>query len=195
MHVINCCKCGKQITVKACVSKAKCEECKNPHKHCLICGKLTKNNNLTCCKEHALELRIKNFKATCKVRHSVGGLRSGGKSGCKGWYKGIHCDSSWELAWVIYNIDHNIVFTRNTKVKFPYTFKNKKYNYFPDFKLADGSYVEIKGYDSPVWQAKLAAVPANVTLHVIYAEEIQKYIDYAVKKFGKDFTCAYKNNF
>ena len=44
--------------------------------------------------------------------------------GIKGWYKGFWCDSSWELAYVIYNLDHGIEFRRNTE-KFEYEYCGK----------------------------------------------------------------------
>ena len=58
------------------------------------------------------------------------------------FYKGYWCDSSWELAYVIYNLEHNIKFERN-KQGFEYEFENKKYKYYPDFILEDGTYVEV----------------------------------------------------
>lgn len=42
----------------------------------------------------------KRISATMKAR-KLGGLRVGSGRGKKGWYKGIHCDSSWELAFVV----------------------------------------------------------------------------------------------
>jgi len=30
--------------------------------------------------------------------------------GKAGFYKGYHCMSSWELAYVIYNLEHNVSF-------------------------------------------------------------------------------------
>ena len=52
-----------------------------------------------------------------------------------GTYKGIHCDSSWELAYVMYNLDHDIEFERCID-HFTYYDKNgKSHEYFPDFIL------------------------------------------------------------
>ena len=42
-----------------------------------------------------------------------GGLRHGSGRGKKGWYKGYWCDSTWELAWVIYQLDNGKVPVRN----------------------------------------------------------------------------------
>lgn len=44
---------------------------------------------------------------------SMGGYRKGSGVGKSGWYNGIYCDSSWELAYVIYHIDNNLPIIRN----------------------------------------------------------------------------------
>ena len=120
------------------------------------------------------------FKQRSKSAQGSGGYRQGSGRGKHGWCRGIYCDSSWELAYVLYNTDHNIRFERN-KEGFEYEFENKIRKYFPDF-IVDGKYVEIKGYDSPQWQAKLEQFPHKI--EVLQKEEIKKYIDYASKKYG-----------
>ena len=50
-----------------------------------------------------------------RVNKLAGGYRRGSGRGKKGWYKGYWCDSSWELAWVIYSLEHGVEFTRNWK--------------------------------------------------------------------------------
>ena len=57
-------------------------------------------------------------------KNSLGGYHRRGGKGKRGWYKGYWCDSSWELAWVIYSLEHGVQFTRNTK-GFPYVYKGK----------------------------------------------------------------------
>ena len=49
------------------------------------------------------------------IKHGLGGYVQGSGRGKKGWYKGFFCDSSWELAYVVYCLDHKINITRNTK--------------------------------------------------------------------------------
>lgn len=117
-----------------------------------------------------------------------GGYTHRGGRGKKGRYRGIWCDSSWELAWVIYAIDHEIKFTRNTE-KFPYFFNGKHLSYIPDFILETGEFIEIKGYLSEQVDAKIEHFPHR--LIVIDHSMIKPYIDYAIAKFGKDFTTAY----
>lgn len=119
-----------------------------------------------------------------------GGYKPGSGRGKQGWYKGYWCDSSWELAYVIYNLDHNIKFVRN-KEGFEYEFENKKYKYYPDFILEDGTYVEIKGFLDKKNKTKIKTF--NKRLIIIDKNGIQQYINYAIKKYGKDFIKLYKD--
>jgi hypothetical protein len=119
-----------------------------------------------------------------------GGYRAKGGRGKKGWYKGYWCDSSWELAWVIYQLEHGKSFERNNQ-GFSYNFLGKSFKYYPDFRIPlTNEYVEIKGYDSPKWRAKKDNFPNR--LSVIGRNEIKSYIEYAVAKYGKNFTSLYE---
>ena len=106
----------------------------------------------------------------------------------KGWYKGYWCDSSWQLAFVIYNLQHNIKFKRNLQ-KFKYQFKGRTHTFFPDFKMEDGSYVQIKGWFGQKNQAKIASFP-NIIL--ISKKQIEPYLEYVILKYGKDFYNLYE---
>ena len=140
-------------------------------------------------KKHAqTEETRQKIKETNKIRHTLGGYRKGSGRGKKGWYKGYFCDSSWELAYVIYNLDHGIKFERN-KEKFKYIFEGKEYSYLPDF-IVDGKYVEVKGYWTKQWQAKYDQFPKE--LSIITEKEIKPYLEYVENKYGKDFTKLYE---
>lgn len=120
---------------------------------------------------------------------------SGGKRPHSGWgkqgrYLGVWCDSSWELAWVIFNHEHNIKF-RRFQGFFEYEFNGKNHKYYPDFQLEDGTIVEIKGYTSEQWKYKMKSVPPELNFVVLYKKEIKPYLDYAINKYGKDFTRLY----
>ena len=117
-----------------------------------------------------------------------GGYKHGSGRGKQGWYKGYWCDSSWELAYVIYNLEHNIYFIRN-KEGFEYEFENKKYRYYPDFILEDGTYVEIKGYLDKKNEIKIKSFDKK--LIIIDKKSIKQYIDYVVEKYGKDYIKLY----
>ena len=111
----------------------------------------------------------------------------GSGRGKKGTYKGYYCDSSWELAYVIYNLDHNIKFERNEEF-FPYEFNGEQHNYKPDF-IENGIYVEIKGYFTEQVKAKEKAFP--FPLKYLDTNGIKSYIDYVEKVYGKDYIRLY----
>lgn len=74
---------------------------------------------------------------------AIGGYRKGSGRSKSGYYKGIYCGSTYELCWVIYNLDHKIEFTR-----FPGKLEKDGIVYYPDFLLSDGkTIVETKGYE------------------------------------------------
>jgi hypothetical protein len=127
-------------------------------------------------------------KISKKMSEVGGGYRPGSGVGKKGWYKGIWCDSSWELAWVIYMLDHKVSFARNW-ARFPYVWNGKTSHYVPDFLLADGTYIEIKGVMTDRAKAKLEAF--NSPLMVIGITEIKQYLDYVIANYGKDFIRLY----
>lgn len=103
---------------------------------CLICQKefeVYKNRNAKFC---SYECSNKNPQ--------LGGYREGsGRSKC-GYYKGIYCGSTYELVWVIYRLDHNLLVKR-----FEGKLHSSKYNrkYIPDFIVDNKTFVEIKGYE------------------------------------------------
>lgn len=127
-----------------------------------------------------------------KMSQTCGGKREGSGRGKHGRYHGIWCDSSWELAWVIYYLEHNIKFKRYNGY-FLYSFENKIHRYYPDFELDDGTIIEIKGYKNRFWEAKLAQFPSNKKLIVLSKNEMKPYIDYAVTKYGSNFTNLYES--
>lgn len=108
-----------------------------------------------------------------------------------GWYKGIYCNSSWELAYVIYNLDHNVNFIRNKK-GFKYIYEGSEHTYFPDFYLVDSdTYVEIKGYKDNKAEAKISQFKYN--LIVLEYNEMQPILDYVISNYGKDFISLYED--
>lgn len=133
-------------------------------------------------KHHSLETRRKLSKS--------GGYRYGSGLGKHGRYKGYKCDSSWELAYVIYNLEHNITFERNRE-RFQYRIDGKLHHYTPDF-ICDGKYVEIKGYINEKWKAKVEQFPKDKTLLILYKTDMKPYLDYVVNKYGKDFIKLYE---
>jgi hypothetical protein len=125
----------------------------------------------------------KHSEETKKKLSSNGGYRKGSGRGKSGWYKGHWCDSTWELAWVIYNLDHGIKFERN-KEGFEYKYLGKKFKYYPDFIIED-LYLEIKGHMDKKNLEKIKQFPHK--LIIISAKEIDIFINYVKEKYKVDY--------
>ena len=151
--------------------------------HCKYCNKEFSisdirdiNGRLYCSKE-------------CKHKYlseHTGGYREGSGRGKQGWYKGIHCDSSWELAYLVYHLDHNLYIER-CKEKRYYVWNNKQHTYYPDF-ITDDGIIEIKGYSTDQWKSK---EEQNSDVKVLYKNEIKPYLDYVTNTYGTDFIKLY----
>jgi hypothetical protein len=128
----------------------------------------------------------KKLSDLAKERNLGGYVRGSGR-GKKGWYKGFFCDSSWELAYVIYCLDNSIPIQRNTE-KREYEWKGETRLYTPDF-LVEGSLIEIKGYKSDQWLAKITS---NPDVKVLYKEDMLGIIKYVETKYGKNFISLYE---
>ena len=102
---------------------------------------------------------------------TCGGKRHGSGRGKKGWYKGFFCDSTYELVFIIYNLDNNIEFRRCDRV-YIYTYENKIHKYYPDFELPDGTIVETKGYHSELVDIKAASV-TDRPIKILYEKDLQ----------------------
>lgn len=171
------------------------------------------NKGLTCDTDIRVrkntETLISKFKSGCVVPHlkgkkhkpetiqklkqNAGGVRKGAGRGKSGWYNGYWCDSTWELAWVIYHLDHNISFIRNT-TSFSYEWKNQMHLYYPDFVYDDGTLIEIKGYITDHTKAKFNSVKSPYILKILTKHEIQPYLDYVTKKYnGINLITLYDN--
>ena len=125
----------------------------------------------------------------CKHKYlseHTGGYREGSGRGKQGWYKGIHCDSSWELAFLVYYMDHNLYIER-CKEKRQYVWNNKQHTYYPDF-ITDDGIIEIKGYSTDQWKSK---EEQNPDVKVLYKNEIKPYLDYVINTYGTDFIKLY----
>lgn len=64
----------------------------------------------------------------------------------RGTYKGIYFQYSFELAWIVWNLEHDIkVFRCEESFQYWDGELQKERTYYPDFVLEDGTIVEIKG--------------------------------------------------
>ena len=171
----------KDKTLEEVFGKNKAQEIKNKLSKALT-GKSTGRAST-----EEKEIQRKRKISLTMTKKRIGGYRKGSGRGKKGRYKGIWCDSSWESAWVIYHLEHNIKFKRNWQ-KFEYVYENKTYTYIPDF-IKDDMYIEIKGYLTERAKQKISQFPH--TLLVLQEKDIQKYIEYVTKKYGNDFIKLY----
>lgn len=131
----------------------------------------------------------RKYHKECWLKCS-GGIRNGTSRGKSGTYMGYHCDSSYELAWVIYQIEHNFSFQRNYE-GFNYVYSDNNHKYFPDFILPDNSYIEIKNFRSELTDAKIKYFPHKIV--VLYKQDIkEKILPYVISKYGKNFTDLYE---
>lgn len=154
--------------------------------HGLVCINKYKGNTgkaATLEKELVRQSKISNF---AKSRNFGGYVRGSGR-GKKGWYKGFFCDSSWELAYVVYCLEHNICIERNTE-KRQYIWQGMIKNYIPDF-IVNGILTEVKGFKTEQWLAKLEANPDVI---VLYEKDLEPVLGYVKSKYGKDFISLYE---
>lgn len=102
--------------------------------------------------------------------------------GKKGWYKGFFCSSTYELAFVIYCLDHNIAIKR-FEGYYNYEFGGKNHRYYPDFIINDCIY-EIKGYHTEQVTAKTLAVQDR-PIKVLYREDLAEVFEYILNTYDK----------
>lgn len=150
-----------------------------PGKICPVCQQIYYTSRVTCSRE------------CFKVRATENALKQekhGG--GHKGIYKGFKCDSTYELAFIIWHLDHDISITRCYNV-YNYTYKGKVCKYQPDF-VVEGIEIEIKGFMCQRAQAKLADNP-----HVFLIDKVmmQPYLRYVRNKYKiKDLRLLYETH-
>ena len=120
----------------------------------------------------------------------------------KYFYDGIFFDSSWELAFWIYNIENGNNNIKRPKIFFEYEYNGNIYKYFPDFEI-DGKFYEIKGLQffenkdssgrminpfdksqNDKFEAKHQCMIKN---HVNIITNVDKELKYVENKYTKDF--------
>ena len=157
---------------------------------CQCCGKeyiLDKNKEYNsikyCSKECMLQKRHEKLSANAHLR-KFGGLNpeTTHKHYHRGYYNNIWCDSSWELAYVVYCKDHCINIERNYQ-GFEYIFNNQIFKFYPDF-IVNSKFIEIKGFYTPKNIAKHEQYP---NIEFIDKNIIKPYIKYASDKYGEKF--------
>lgn len=162
---------------------------------CLVCGKTFEQEQYISNGKTRYTHRKLCSKECRKIYHSLkivnnccGGYRECSVKNYKsGWYNDIHCDGSWELAFVIYCIEHNKSIQRCNLIRH-YVDKNGKMKTFhPDF-IVDGLVYEIKGLQDCNYKEKELC---NEDIIFLYKKDMKPYIDYVIEKYGENFISLY----
>ena len=128
-------------------------------------------------------------KAWLKENVKWGGHREGSGYSKSGWYKGIYCSSTWELAYLIYCLDHNIPIER-CKEERTYIYNGKSHKYYPDF-ITPAGIIEIKGYSTKQWEAKR---DQNSDIIILYKQDIEKYLKYVHDNYTNNLAELYDDS-
>lgn len=150
--------------------------------YCKYCEKEYKDKHSQFCSKECKALYLKNVLSKCGGfrEHSVKNYKSG-------WYKGIHCDSSWELVFLIYHFDHNISISRCKEVRKYIDVNGIERKFYPDF-VVNGQIIEIKGKQDINYINKQNY---NKDVTFLFKSDMQFYINYVVNKYGSDYIRMY----
>ena len=103
--------------------------------------------------------------------------------GKKGIYAGIYCASTYELAFLIYCLDHKIPIMRYPWY-YLYTYKNNTYRYYPDF-IINNTIIEIKGHYTEIVDYKTASVQ-DKPIMVLYKRDLLPVFAYIKEVYKKE---------
>lgn len=191
-------RCSHKLSTIKCNNEIRSNKISNSNKNkyygiyktyiCQYCGKefdhsmgITSNQY---CSDECMKLSRQLKLSKLAKEHNFGGYNENSiKKHKHGTYKGIHYDSSWELAYIIYNLDHNIEISRCNEFRTYIDNNGDEKHYLPDF-VVNNDIIEIKGYFSD--DAKLKQ-KYNPDIKVLLYNDIKFYLDYTKEKYGNDF--------
>jgi len=121
----------------------------------------------------------RKFCSTTCRKPNLGGYREGSGRAKTGYYKGIYCGSTYELVWVIYNLDHNVRFSR-----FVNCLEKDGVKYYPDF-ISNGVIIEIKGYESEELVRNKTAIAnfRGYDVVVLRKDQLQQHFEWVKKNY------------
>lgn len=155
-------------------------------KNCQYCNKVFKDGGIA---THQAFCRLNPNKNIPSSNH--GGYRKGSGRGLKGWYKGIFCDSSWELAYILYCEYHKIEVKRYDREKLFYTsIDGETHEYIPDFIINNEIVIEIKGYETEISDIKKYSFPY---ITVLTKYEMIEILDQVKSIYGDNFVSLYND--
>lgn len=153
-------------------------------KKCTIC-----DNEFTTTYKNKLN---KTCSHKCKKKqHAINNHRQNKTFGKCGYYHDTYCASSWELAFLIYNLDLGKDIKR-CELTFKYNIAEEEHLYFPDF-IMDGTIYEVKGRElEDVALKTQAVIESGYIIQLIRKKEITPIIKSIKEKYGvKDITKLY----
>lgn len=178
---------------------------------CIFCGKICKSRNSLCNHERLcpsnknkqlsnLEEYISSHNAwnkgltkftdirvamhSEKVRIANEEGRCGPGASKRGSYQGFVCDSRWELAFVIYCLDHDIPIERYSGPGYLYSYEDELHTYYPDF-IINNTLIEIKGYCPDSVFNKISSVN-DMPLVLLQKDTLKPVFDYIRTTYQKD---------
>lgn len=139
---------------------------------CMVCGKTMFGGNKTC------SARCRTL--FCREHNSK--LEGTGNGRC-GYYRGIYCGSTYELAFAMWAKDKNLPIARSTR-RIKYWLGGIEKTYTPDFEIKRTTF-EIKGLERAGTAEKISAAK-RVCRHfrIIDRHKIRFYMDYCKEKLG-----------
>ena len=159
----------------------------NIYKTCKYCGKeyskRERGQSNYCSDECMKNARFEKLSDIAKKSNFGGYKENSIKKHHHGNYKGLHYDSSWELAFIIYCLEHNIKIERCNEIRY-YEINGIQKKYFPDFIINDNEIIEIKGFYNEISKIK---AEQNPDIKILFKNDIKPYIEYASLKYGNNF--------
>jgi hypothetical protein len=153
-------------------------------KECIICKSIHTLVGKTCSRECK-----RLYQSRGQKERKAGGYREGSGRSNSGYYKEIFCGSTYELIWVIYRLDRNLLVKR-----FKGYLSNEILKYYPDF-IENNHIFEIKGYWTDSVDKKTELAKENgYTISVLYKQDLEKEFDWVKTKYKyKHITELYDN--
>lgn len=157
---------------------------------CKYCGKVINSPIRKYCSKECRKADMHNFLSLLAKKNNFGGYHPNSiKNHKKGTYLGLHFDSSWELAFIVYCKEHNMNISRFKGYR-TYQINGEIKKYYPDFTV-DNKHYEIKGYYDEFAKQKHLQNPDIILLK---RNEMKKYVEYTKNKYGENFTETLLNN-
>lgn len=158
------------------------------YKECKYCGnifdiRIRNSKSDFCCDECANQSKHDKLSKISKNSKFGGYHPNSIKNHHHGNYNGIHCDSSWELAYLVWCLEHNIPIKRCEEVRYYKLNKNLR-KYYPDFVINNNEIIEIKGLYDEVAKIKSEQ---NPDIKVLLKNDLTEMLEYTIHKYGKKF--------